>query len=117
MNCPVYQLGHFMATTDEPQTIQKQNYVLQLYDEPETYNILYHKFSSIYCVPEDYVPYQMSVMNIFSNQNTGHFIMFSMITNMYNKKTKGPTLMDLLTATGKLEKFFLTRDVQCVYHG
>ena len=51
-----------MATTDEPQTIQKQNYVLQLYDETETYNILYHKFSSRY-----YVPYQMSVVNIFSN--------------------------------------------------
>ena len=29
-----------------------------------------------------------------------------MITNIYNKKTKGPTLMELFTATGKLEKFF-----------
>jgi len=38
---------------------------------------------------------------------TGHFIMFSMITNIYNKKTKGPTLMELFTATGKLRKFFL----------
>ena len=28
-----------------------------------------------------------------------------MITNIYNKKTKGPTLMELFTATGKL--FFL----------
>jgi len=46
---------------------------------------------------------------------TGHFIMFSVITNVYNKKTKGPTLMELFTATGKLEKFFLTtRDVRCV---
>jgi hypothetical protein len=26
-------------------------------------------------------------------KNTGHFIMFCMITNVYNKKTKGPTLM------------------------
>jgi hypothetical protein len=25
--------------------------------------------------------------------------MFSMITNIYNKKTKGPTLMELFTAT------------------
>ena len=33
--------------------------------------------------------------------------MFSMITNIYNKKTKGPTLMELFTATGKLKKFFL----------
>ena len=32
--------------------------------------------------------------NIFSARcnwwSTGHFIMFSMITNIYNKKTKGP---------------------------
>jgi len=34
--------------------------------------------------------------------NTGRFIMFSVITNIYNKKTKGPTLMKLFTATGNL---------------
>jgi len=27
-------------------------------------------------------------------ENTGRFIMFSVITNIYNKKTKGPTLME-----------------------
>ena len=32
--------------------------------------------------------------------------MFSVIINIYNKKTKGPTLMKLFTATEKLEKFF-----------
>ena len=32
--------------------------------------------------------------------------MFSMITNIYNKKTKGPILMELFTATGKLKTFF-----------
>ena len=40
--------------------------------------------------------------------------MFSMIANIYNKKSKGPTLMELFTATGKLKKFFfflITRDV------
>jgi hypothetical protein len=37
---------------------------------------------------------------------TGRFIMFSVITNIYNKKTKGPSLMELFTATGKLKKFF-----------
>jgi hypothetical protein len=37
---------------------------------------------------------------------TGRFIMFSVITNIYNKKTKGPTLMELFTATGKLKKSF-----------
>jgi hypothetical protein len=33
--------------------------------------------------------------------------MLSVITNIYNKKTKGPSLMELFTATGKLKKFFL----------
>jgi hypothetical protein len=37
---------------------------------------------------------------------TGRFIMFSVITNIYNKKAEGPTLMELFTATGKLKKFF-----------
>jgi hypothetical protein len=32
------------------------------------------------------------------------FIMFSMITNIYNNKVKGPTLVELFTATGKLKK-------------
>jgi hypothetical protein len=33
--------------------------------------------------------------------------MISVITNIYNKKTKGPTVMEVFTATGKLKKFFL----------
>jgi len=42
--------------------------------------------------------------------------MFSVFTNIYNKKTKEPT------ATGKLKKFiyiyiYITRDVWCVHHG
>jgi hypothetical protein len=32
--------------------------------------------------------------------------MFSVITNIYNKKTNVPTLMELLTATGKLKNIF-----------
>ena len=32
--------------------------------------------------------------------------MFSVITNIYNKKPKGPTLMELFTSTGKLKKMF-----------
>ena len=32
--------------------------------------------------------------------NTGSFIMFSVITNIYNKKTKGPTLMELTVHHG-----------------
>jgi len=47
-----------------------------------------------------------------STMNIGRFIMFSAITNIYNKKTKGPTSMELFKATGKLKKGFLTtRDV------
>jgi hypothetical protein len=37
--------------------------------------------------------------------NTGRFIMFFVLTNIYNKKSKGPTLMELFTSTEKLEKF------------
>jgi len=51
---------------------------------------------------------------------TGGFIMFSMITNIYNKKTKWPTLMELLelfTATGKLKKVFFFFLPRCVHHG
>ena len=45
--------------------------------------------------------------------------MFSVITNTYNKQTKGPTLMELFTTIRKLKKvFFLTtRYVQCVTRG
>jgi hypothetical protein len=32
--------------------------------------------------------------------------MFSVIANIYNKKTKRTTLMELFTATGKLQVFF-----------
>ena len=43
--------------------------------------------------------------DFYSSPNTGRFITFSMITKIYNKKTKGPTLMELFTATGKLNFF------------
>jgi hypothetical protein len=48
--------------------------------------------------------------------------MLSVVTNIYNKKTKGPTLMELFTATGKLKKGFwgggggATSVVRCVQH-
>jgi len=42
----------------------------------------------------------------FLPSSAGCFIMFHVITNIYNQKTKGPTLMELFTATGKLKKFF-----------
>ena len=63
-------------------------------------------------------------------QGTRCFIILSMITNIYNKKTKGHTLLEFFTATGKLNFFLqlqmfgvcttgdvVTRDVRCVHHG
>jgi hypothetical protein len=41
-----------------------------------------------------------------SRENTARFTMFYVITNVYNKKTKGPTLTELFTDTGKLKKVF-----------
>jgi hypothetical protein len=46
---------------------------------------------------------------------TGRFVMFSVIASIYNKQTKGPTLMELFTATGKLTLFLTTTDVRCVH--
>jgi hypothetical protein len=37
--------------------------------------------------------------------------MFSVITNICNKKTKGLTLMELFTATRKLKSFFLQLEI------
>ena len=61
----------------------------------------------------------MRQFKIDVNVYIGIFIMFSVITNMYNKKTKGPTLMEFFTATVKPKKFFFltTREVWCVHHG
>jgi hypothetical protein len=42
----------------------------------------------------------------YTKLDPGRFIMLSVIPNIYNKKTKGPTLMKLFTATGKLKIFF-----------
>ena len=47
-----------------------------------------------------------TVYNTTVSLYTGRFVMLSVITNIYNKKTKGPTLMKMFTATEKLKKFF-----------
>ena len=39
-------------------------------------------------------------------KHTLHFVMFSVITNIYNKETIGPSLVELFTATEKVKKFF-----------
>ena len=59
----------------------------------------FHHRHSFYALEESF-NYNVTV------RYTGRFIMFSVITNISNKKTKGPTLMELFTATGKLKKFF-----------
>ena len=41
--------------------------------------------------------------------------MFSVITNIYNKKIKEPTLMEIFTATGKLKKYFWQLEMFDVY--
>jgi hypothetical protein len=48
----------------------------------------------------------LNFLNLFLSKYTGRFIMFSVITNIYNKKNKEHTLMELFTAIGKLKKFF-----------
>ena len=50
--------------------------------------------------------YSVPIRFLYGCHVTGRFIMFSVITNIYNMKTKGHTLMELFRATGKLEKFF-----------
>jgi hypothetical protein len=45
--------------------------------------------------------FDMNVINY-----TGRFRVFSVIANIYNKKAKRPTLMELFTAARKLKKFF-----------
>jgi hypothetical protein len=50
----------------------------------------------------------LNVHEFEGGKDTGRFILFSVITHIYNKKTKGPTLMELFTVTGKLKKFFFT---------
>ena len=50
--------------------------------------------------------HKQKVHDLYSLSNTGCFIMFSMITNIYNMKTKGPTLMEFFKATEKLKRVF-----------
>jgi len=45
------------------------------------------------------------IVGVLSLQKTGRFIMFSVITNHYNKNNEVPILMELCTATGKLKTF------------
>jgi hypothetical protein len=68
----------------------------------------YHAHNTNLCVHHLEYHGHDSKICAYLTLSTGHFIMFSVITNIYNKKTKGPTLMELFIATEKLKKFFLT---------
>jgi len=48
----------------------------------------------------------MTANEVKHDQHRGRFIMFSVITNIYSRKTQRPTLMELFTGTRKLKKFF-----------
>jgi hypothetical protein len=50
--------------------------------------------------------YGSAVFASVTSKCTRRFIMFSVITNIYNKKIKGPTLMELFTATERLKMIF-----------
>jgi hypothetical protein len=50
-------------------------------------------------------PKQQTAGSYFLSKCTARFIKLSVVTNIYNKETKGPTLMELFTATGILKKF------------
>jgi membrane-associated phospholipid phosphatase len=56
---------------------------------------------SFYCM--EVVPFLLDPLKY-----TGCFIMFSVITNIYNKKTRVPALVELFTGAGKLKKFVVT---------
>jgi hypothetical protein len=58
--------------------------------------------------------YSKKIFNLETSANTGRFITSSVITNIYNKKTEGPTLMELFTATGKLIFFYNYTCSMCV---
>jgi len=65
------------------------------------------KTQQIYSVIFNYMFRQMYLR---ITEYTGRFIIFSVIINIYNKKTKGPTLMELFIAKGKLKKVFFFFD-------
>jgi hypothetical protein len=64
-------------------------------------------------MPSRWIPLHIKVYFLY---NTGRFLMFSVITNIYNKKTKGSILMELFTATDKLNFFLTTRYVDHEWH-
>jgi hypothetical protein len=53
-----------------------------------------------------YLSYKWHCSEDVNATYTGRFIMLSVITNIYNKKNKGPNVIEFFTPTGKLKKFF-----------
>ena len=67
------------------------------------YKIIYISLAICGIIASSYVLFSSS-FPFADTKNTGRFIMFSSITNIYNKKTKGPTLMEMFTATEKAKQ-------------
>jgi len=84
-----------------------------------------HNLSSVYFVSQllhvlgIFVAHHQEVyciyIYIYIYMYTGRFIMFSVITNIYNKKTKEPTLMEVFMWNWNV--LLTTSDVRCVHHG
>ena len=56
---------------------------------------------------------RIEYFNLYIYIYTGRFIKFSVITNICNKKTKGPTLLEKVTSTGKLIFVYNKRCSMC----
>ena len=86
-------------------------------NKPFNFIPLLHNSNNIWCQVQLWIYTLCTFLQLpitFSHKSTGWFIKFSVITNIYDKITKGPSLMEFFTDTGKLKKFFLTtRDVRC----
>ena len=94
----------------------------------EVYNI---KISNLLVCPKGFVRYTSGGDALFvrgqpetvcgprSEPNTGRFLMFFVITNIYKKKIQRTYLNGIVHSHSKTEKvlFFTTRDVRCVYRG
>jgi hypothetical protein len=70
------------------------------YRECKNVALLLHHWRGVQTVM--YVATWSPYWSALSPANTGRFVMFSVITNIHNKKIKGPKLMELFCASGKV---------------
>jgi hypothetical protein len=70
------------------------------------FTVRVHSTHILYLNPSKETIYQKHKLKLQYILYLGYFSKFSVIRNIYNKNTKGPTLMELFTATEKQKKFF-----------